>query len=158
MNQDAITIIEADGLFLELLPMRPDGLYGPEQAALSTSFIFYAHRHGFDGKSLSSIRAAAKNKYRTKAERTGLVLQALNILLKQPKMDPYDEGIVEKAKTALEGQAREPSRRDSDFRGGRDRNRFSRGEGPGRVGSRMRRSPVARAVSALLRGVNRNAR
>jgi hypothetical protein len=104
MKKDAITIIEADGLFSELLPMRPEGLYGPEQAVLSTSFIFYAHRHGMECENLRSIRAAAKNKYPTKAERTGLVLQALNILLKQPKMDPYDKGIVEKAKTALEAQ------------------------------------------------------
>jgi hypothetical protein len=108
MNRDAITIIEADGLFSELLPMRPDGLYSPEQAALSISFIFYAHRHGLEGEKLSSVRAAAKNKYPSEVERTGLVLQALNILLKQPKMDPYDKRIVEKAKTALEAQGREP--------------------------------------------------
>jgi hypothetical protein len=111
MNQHAITIIEADGLFSDLLRMRPGGLYGREQAALSTSFIFYAQRHGIDGKSFSTIRAAAKNKYPTNAERTGLVLHALNILLKEPKMDPYDKGIVEKAKTALEAQGEDPSRR-----------------------------------------------
>jgi hypothetical protein len=112
MNRDAITIIEADGLFSELLPMRAGGLYSPEQAALSISFIFYAHRHGLDGESLSSIRAAAKDKYPSKVARTGLVLQALNILLKQPRIDPYDKGIVEKARTALEAQGKDPSRRD----------------------------------------------
>lgn len=75
MNEDAITIIEADGLFLELLPIRPDGLYGPEQAALSMSFISYAQGQ----------------------------------LLKRPKIEPYNKGIVEKAKTALEAQQRETS-------------------------------------------------
>jgi hypothetical protein len=110
MNEDTINIIEADGLFLELLPIRPDGLYGPEQAALSKSFIFYAKRHGIEGESLSSIRAAANNKYPTKAERIGVVLQALNILLNQLEMDPYDKGVVEKAKTALETQVRAAAR------------------------------------------------
>ena len=74
MNQNAMTIVEADGLLLELLPMTPDGLHGAEQAALSTSFIFYAHRHGVEGESFNSIRAAARRKYPTKAPRDWLVL------------------------------------------------------------------------------------
>ena len=109
MDEDVIAIIEADGLFLELLPIRPDGLYGPEQAALSKSFISYAHRHGIEDESLGSIRAAANNKYPDKAERTGLVLQALDILSKQLNMDPYNKGVVEKAKTALEAHQKEAS-------------------------------------------------
>ena len=104
MNPDAVTIIEADALFLELLPIRPDGLYGPDQAALSKSFISYARRLGMEGDGLRSIRAAATNKYATKAERTGVVAQALDILLKQPELNPYDKSVVEKAKAALEAR------------------------------------------------------
>lgn len=94
MNKDAITIVEADGLFLELLPIRPDGLYGPEQAALSTSFISYARKQGIDGESLSSVRAADKSKYPTKTERAGIVPQALNILLKQTGMGSWTRGLL----------------------------------------------------------------
>ena len=102
MNQDAIAIIEADGLLCKLLPMGASGLYGTEQLALSTEFVSFAINHGVEGEILHSIRAEAEKKYSTTAERTTLVLQALNILLKQRNMDPYKKGIVEKAKANLE--------------------------------------------------------
>lgn len=99
MNQDVLTVIEADGLFGEL----PTGLAGWEEPNLSMCFIKYALERGEKG-SFDAIRSKAKKKYTAPEEQRRVVLRALDILLQQFRLDGVAGGkqIVTKVKTALE--------------------------------------------------------
>jgi hypothetical protein len=100
MNQDILTVIEADGLHHDL----PTGLVMSQQLYLSTCFVTYANQRGVEKPELfDKIRAKARTKYPTVAEQTKVVLRAINILLSQYRMNDYNRAIVEKAKAALSG-------------------------------------------------------
>lgn len=98
MNQDILTVIEADGVFGEL----PTGLAGWEEVNLSACFVNYALERGEKGP-FDSVRSEARRKYTTTAERTRIVLRALDVLLQQFRLENVAGGkqIVTKTKTTL---------------------------------------------------------
>jgi hypothetical protein len=100
MNQDVLTVIEADGLFGEL----PTGLAGWQEPNLSACFISYALERGEKGP-FDAIRSEARKKYPTTEGRRKVVLRALEILQQNFRLETIAGGkqIVRKTKAALEG-------------------------------------------------------
>jgi len=98
MNQDILTVIEADALFGEL----PTGLAGWEEVNLSACLVNYALECGEKGP-FDSIRSEARKKYTTPTERTRIVLRALDILLQDFRLEKIAGGkqIVTKTKATL---------------------------------------------------------
>lgn len=102
MNQDALTVIEADGLFSDL----STGLYGWEEVNLSVCFVYYAIEHGAKDSDFDSIRSEARKKYPTTKERAKIVVRALDILLEQSRLMGANKQIVTKTKARLRAEPR----------------------------------------------------